>query len=271
MRIYAFILLIFACLIYTHKFMLKEERHQYILKKLKQDYRVQVTMLSEELLISDDTLRRDLAELNKLGLLTRVHGGAIAKSGIPVEFTKRLDTGIPEKQELAKKAIPLFSENDIILIDGGTSNLELARQLPNDIHLTIYTNSFPVVNELIDRESIDLMFLGGKVFPSSRITTGVPVIKALQTFTADWYVLGASNIHPEKGTTDPNREEAFTKIAMTERSRQILVLGDSYKLNTAETYTTAQLSHIDYLIVKDEQVHQIKSTWLNDAMHCTVI
>ena len=86
--------------------MLKEERHQYILNRINQNYRIYITALSSELGVSDDTLRRDLAEL---GLLTKVHGGAIARSGIPVEFTDRLNTGIAGKQQMATYVIPLFS------------------------------------------------------------------------------------------------------------------------------------------------------------------
>ena len=110
--------------------MLKEERHQYILNRIQQNYRIYVTSLSTELGVSDDTLRRDLAELDEQGLLTKVHGGAIAKSGIPIEFTDRLNTDIAGKQQMAAKVIPLFHPGDIILMDGGTSNLEVARQIP---------------------------------------------------------------------------------------------------------------------------------------------
>ena len=99
--------------------MLKEERHQYILNRINQNYRIYITALSSELGVSDDTLRRDLAELDELGLLTKVHGGAIARSGIPVEFTDRLNTGIAGKQQMATKVIPLFSPGDIVLMDGG--------------------------------------------------------------------------------------------------------------------------------------------------------
>ena len=93
--------------------MLKEERHQYILNRINQNYRIYITALSSELGVSDDTLRRDLAELDELGLLTKVHGGAIARSGIPVEFTDRLNTGIAGKQQMATKVIPLFSPGDV--------------------------------------------------------------------------------------------------------------------------------------------------------------
>ena len=161
--------------------MLKEERHQYILNRINQNYRIYITALSSELGVSDDTLRRDLAELDELGLLTKVHGGAIARSGIPVEFTDRLNTGIAGKQQMATKVIPLFSPGDIVLMDGGTSNLEVARQIPVDAELSIYTNSFPIVNVLMHHPNLELIFLGGKVFPSSQVTVGVSVFQALQT------------------------------------------------------------------------------------------
>ncbi|KAA6330755.1 HTH-type transcriptional repressor GlcR [termite gut metagenome] len=241
--------------------MLKEERHQYILNQIKQDYRIYITALSEELNISDDTLRRDLIELDEKGLLTKVHGGAIAKSGIPIEFTRRLNIGVSEKIHLAKKTIPLFKSGEILLIDGGTTNLELVRQLPSNLEFTIYTNSFPIVNELIDHPNIELIFFGGNVFSSSRITVGIPVIQALQTFRADWVILGSSNIHPQKGLTVPDREEAFVKRLMVEKGKQRVVLVDSYKLNTEETYCVASLNDIDYLVVEDEKIDYIKDAW----------
>ena len=113
--------------------MLKEERHQYILNRINQNYRVYITALSTELGVSDDTLRRDLLELDEKGLLIKVHGGAIAKSGIPLEFTDRLRTGIEGKQQIATKVVSLFQQGDVLLIDGGTSNLEVARQIPLDM------------------------------------------------------------------------------------------------------------------------------------------
>lgn len=241
--------------------MLKEERHQYILNRIDQNYRIYITSLSAELGVSDDTLRRDLTELDERGLLTKVHGGAIAKSGIPVEFTDRLNTRIPAKQEMAAKVIPLFQAGDIILIDGGTSNLEVARKIPSNMELTVYTNSFPIVNTLINQPKLELIFLGGKVFPSSQVTVGVSVFQALQTIRPDWLVLGISDVHPQQGLTDPNREEAMMKRLMIERARKRIILADSYKLNTAEAYTVASLGDIDYLVTEDNKVDYIKQHW----------
>ena len=167
------------------RYMLKEERHQYILNRINQNYRIYITALSAELGVSDDTLRRDLTELDERGLLTKVHGGAIAKSGIPIEFTDRLNTGIAAKQQMATKVIPLFHAGDILLMDGGTSNLEVAKQLPTDIPLSVYTNSFPIVNTLFNHPKLDLIFLGGKVFPGHARSFRLPGITNDKTGLAD--------------------------------------------------------------------------------------
>jgi len=241
--------------------MLKEERHQYILTQISKNNRIYVTALSMELGVSDDTLRRDLAELDDKGLLTKVHGGAIAKSGISIQFTERLHTAISIKQRIAAKVIPMFKAGDVILMDGGTTNLEVARQIPQDIELTIFTNSFPIVSELFNHPRIDLNFLGGKVFQASRVTVGLPVYQLLQTITPDWVVLGISDIHPEKGLTCPDREEAMIKRAMIERGVKIIILADSYKLDTARTYRVASLGDIDYIVTEDDKVDYIKQNW----------
>lgn len=243
--------------------MLKEERHQYILNYLKQSSRIYITPLSNELEVSDDTLRRDLTELDEKGLLTKVHGGAIAKSGIPFEFADRINTGMLIKHNLAAKVIHLFKNNDVLLMDGGTSNLEVARQLPSDINLTIYTNSFPIANELMQKPQVELIFIGGKIFSSSQVSVGVMVFKTLQTIHPDWLVLGTSNIHPQQGLTCPDREEAFVKRMMLERSRQRIAIADRSKLNTAEVYSVGSLGDLDYLVTENEKIEYIKQNWVN--------
>lgn len=241
--------------------MLKEERHQYILNRISNDHRIYVSSLSEELNISDDTLRRDLSELDSKGLLTKVHGGAIAKSGISIKFTERLNTDTAIKQQMAAKVIPLFKDGDIILMDGGTSNLEVARQIPKDMALTIYTNSFPVINELFNHLNLDLIFLGGKVFSSSQVTVGITVYQLLQTITPDWVILGVSDVHPEKGVTSPDREEALIKRSMIARGIKRIILADSHKLDTARPYHVASLGDIDYIVTEDSKVEYIKQHW----------
>lgn len=249
--------------------MLKEERQQYILSRLNENSRVYITSLSRELKVSDDTIRRDFAEMDAQGLLTKVHGGAITKSGTSVEFTGRLQRDIQQKQNLAAKVIPLFKKGDVILIDGGTSNLEVIRQLPDELELTIYTNSFPIVSELIKRPKIEVIFLGGTLFRSSRVTVGISVFQALQTVHADWLVLGVCSIHPQLGLSGPDREESAIKRLMLDRACKRIILADNHKLNTAENYVIGSIGDIDYLILEDDMVDEAKEMF--SKYRCNII
>jgi len=241
--------------------MLKEERQEYILGRISKNNRIHITELITELGVSDDTLRRDLAELDKKGLLTKVHGGAITKSGISIEFSERLNTATRIKQEMASKLVPLFKEGDIILMDAGTSNLEVVRQIPKNMNLTIYTNCFPIANELFNYPKVDLIFLGGKVFPSSQITLGVSVYQMLQTIRADWAIIGISDIHPKEGLTTSDREEAIIKRTMIEQGIKRVVIADGHKLDTARNFHVASLREIDYIVTEDNKVEYIKKNW----------
>ncbi len=241
--------------------MLKEERHRYIIDRINKDSRIYVTDLSEELNVSDDTLRRDLVELETLGLLTKVHGGAIAKSGISIQFSERVNTATRIKQEMAAKLIPLFKEGDVILIDGGTSNLEVMRQLPKNKHFTVYTNSLPIASELSVCINVDLILLGGTVFAPSQVTVGVSVFQMIQSIYPDWVIVGVSDLHPQKGLTTSDREEAIIKRSMLKQGGKRVVLATGDKLNTARNFHIASLAEVEYIITEDSKVEYIKEHW----------
>ncbi len=241
--------------------MLKEERHRYIIDRINKDSRIYVTDLSKELNVSDDTLRRDLVELENSGLLTKVHGGAIAKSGISVNFSERVNTSLRIKQEMAAKLVPLFREGDVILIDGGTSNLEVMRRLPRDKKFTVYTNSLPIASELSAFPLVDLIVLGGKVFPPSQVTVGISVFRMIQTVYPDWVIVGVSDLHPQKGLTTSDREEAIIKRCMVKQGGKRVVLATGEKLNTARNFHVASLAEIDYIVTEDSKVEYIRQHW----------
>ena len=241
--------------------MLKEERHRYIIDRINRDSRIYVTALSEELKVSDDTLRRDLVELENLGLLTKVHGGAVAKSDISIKFLERLNTSTSIKQEMAAKLVPLFKEGDVILIDGGTSNLEVMRQLPKDKNFTVYTNCLPIASEVSSYPKVDLVLLGGTVFSSSQTTIGVSVFQMVQSIYPDWVIVGVSDIHPQKGLTTSDRDEAVIKRCMLKQGGKRVILATGEKLNTARNYHVASLAEIDYIVTENSKVDYIKQHW----------
>ena len=241
--------------------MLKEERQRYIIDRINEDNRIYVTDLSRALNVSDDTLRRDLMELERQGLLTKVHGGAIARSDISIRFNERLHTAMRPKQEMAAKLVPLFAEGDVILIDGGTSNLEVMRQLPREKHFTVYTNCLPIACELSAHPNVELVLLGGRVFSSSQVTVGVSVYQMLQTVYPDWVIVGVSDLHPQKGLTTSDREEALIKRCMLMQGGKRVVLATAAKLGTARNFHVASLAEIDYIVTEDSKVDYLRREW----------
>lgn len=241
--------------------MLKEERQDRILKRITIDARVYVTALSAELGVSDDTVRRDIAELEARGLLTKVHGGAIARSGISIEFTERLNTDMAMKRSLVNKLVAMFNEGDVILIDGGTTNLELVKALPDDKHFVVVTNSIPIASELSTHRNIETTMIGGKIIGPSQVTAGIMASRAIENIYPDWTIVGVSDIHPEKGLMTTIQEESLMKRCFIEQGGKRVVIATSNKLNTADHYRFASLSEIDYLVVEDTRRPEILTTW----------
>lgn len=241
--------------------MLKEERQRHILERLHRDSRIYITTISEELGVSDDTLRRDLAELERQGLLTKVHGGAIARSAISLLLTERMTGNMSAKQLMAAKVVGLFADGDTLLIDGGTSNLEVAKALPIDKRFTVITNSFPIANQLFSRADIRTVFLGGDVDAEGQVTLGIDTYRAMQRVRADWAIIGVSDVHPEYGLFCPKREEALIKRCVLERGNKRVVVAGREKLDTARTFQIATLGDIDYLVSDQEGTAYIRNHW----------
>ena len=130
--------------------LLSAERRQAILAALARDGKVVAARLVAELGVSEDTIRRDLRELAAQGLVQRVHGGALAPAPQPGSFAHRRETWNAEKAALAEAAVGLLAGARVVLLDGSTTNLELARRLPAGQSLTVLTNSPPIAVALAE-------------------------------------------------------------------------------------------------------------------------
>ncbi|MGM9803083.1 MAG: DeoR/GlpR family DNA-binding transcription regulator [Muribaculaceae bacterium] len=243
----------------------KNQRMERIMDCLKQNNRIHIMSMSEMLGVSDDTLRRDLAQMEGRGLLTRVHGGAVLRSDTSVQILERYDTDRQAKQRMAEKLVAMFSSGDTILIDGGTSNLEVAKALPQDMELTVFTNSFPIANELFTHKRHRTFFLGGEVDNEGQVTLSISTYNELQMLHTDWAIIGVSDVHPTQGLFCIKREEALIKNCILARGRKRVVMASAKKLNRARTFKIADLADINYLVTDDESAQLIRRTWHNDG------
>lgn len=228
--------------------MLKEERFKFILEQLSIDQKVHLTALSELLKVSEDTIRRDLKELADQGLLKAVRGGAVPHSPTPHHFSDRLKYQTENKQRIARKALSLLQNGQIVIFDGGTSALAVAAILPQELKITVVTNSFPIATMLEEHPNSEVLFAGGRLYKNAFVTVGSATVRFFENIKADLCFMGICSIHPTLGVTTIHYEEGEVKKAMVEGSRQVVALAPSERLNTAESFYICPLNDLDTII-----------------------
>jgi DeoR/GlpR family transcriptional regulator of sugar metabolism len=228
--------------------MLSAERRGAILAALARDGKVVAARLVEELGVSDDTIRRDLRELAAQGLVHRVHGGALPPAPQLGSFSHRRQTAVPAKEALAEAAVRVLAGAQVILLDGATTNLELARRLPRDRACTVLTNSPPIAAALADHPAAEVVVIGGRLDKEAQVTVGAAAVDFLRTVRADACVLGVCALHPEAGLSTDDLEEAHVKRAMVDAAADVVALATVDKLRAASTYQVAPVAELTHLV-----------------------
>lgn len=227
--------------------MLKEERQAYIIHQINLHNKVLSSDLSVQLNVSEDTIRRDLNELAENGKVIKVYGGALSKS-FQFPFQDGNVYAKEGKKEIATKALSLITSGMTVLIGGGTTMIELARLIPNDLQCTFFTISPLVALELAEKENIDVFLLGGKLSRNTNIVTGAQVINELSDLRVDLCLLGTNSLSIEEGITDSDWEVVQTKRAMIKCSKNLAILSIAEKLNSNQKMRVAPLKEVSYLV-----------------------
>jgi DeoR family transcriptional regulator, fructose operon transcriptional repressor len=228
--------------------MLKDERLNYILDQVRDKDKVLSSDLSLALQVSEDTIRRDLKELADKGKVRKVHGGAMSVSSNPFSYKEREVYRHESKVYIVQKATELIQNGDVVIMDGGTTNLELARFLPKDLYATIFTNSLPIAILLSEHPSIELVFIGGKILKSAQVSIGIDVIESLQKIHADLCILGTRSIDFQRGITEIDWEETQVKRAIVRHSSRVICLCIQEKLNTSQPYHVCDTRSISTMV-----------------------
>ena len=230
--------------------MLTSQRKQYILEVLKRDGQIIAKNLSQELNLSEDTIRRDLRELAQEGLLQRVHGGALPVSPAIADFAGREDISQDEKVAIGKAAARLIKNGQVVILDGGTTAVQVARHLDKNLRATIVTHSARTALELINIPEIEIVLIGGRLFRHSIVSVGAAAINSISRIHADIYFMGVTGIHPTAGLSTGDFEEAYVKQALSKQAAETIVLASHEKLGAASPYVVTQLREISGLIVE---------------------
>jgi DeoR/GlpR family transcriptional regulator of sugar metabolism len=237
--------------------MLSEERRRVILERLQRDGKVLAHDLSAVLGVSEDTIRRDLRELADAGLLQRVHGGALPKSpSATISYAAREQQAMPAKQEIARTAAQLLRNGQVIILDSGTTTLQVAQQLAPDLRATVITHSPPIVVALAAHTNVDVVVIGGQLHKASFVALGAATVEAYRAIRADVCLLGVAGAHPEFGISVMGLEESYVKRAIVANSTEVIALASADKLGTAAPYVIGPLSELTHIVTERAVTHE---------------
>lgn len=228
------------------------ERQTLLTERLVRDGRVSVQELADELTVSTETIRRDLAVLERTGTATRVHGGAVLSSALSrIESTLAERTGErPElKARIAAAALEFLPRSGgSILLDGGSSVAHLVDALPDQVRLTVLTHSVVIANQLLGRDGIDLYTIGGRVREVTGVAVGQATVDALRHTRVNVAFVGTNGITADHGLSTADSDEAAVKRALISAARTVVVLADSTKFGPHQVFSFASLEDIDVVV-----------------------
>lgn len=235
--------------------MLKKERQALILREVNIHNRVVLSDLSNVLGVSEDTVRRDLQELADAGKIVKVRGGALSKSYHVYSYQENEIYAYQEKTIIARKAISLLRDDMLVLISGGSTNLEIARILPPDLRVIFLTVSLSTAMQLLEHPNAETIFLGGQLSKTAKISVGGDVVAQLNQIKPDLCLLGTNALDPMHGLTDTEWEVVTVKKAMIKSATKTVLLSISEKLGTVQKIKICDLDEADMLITELEPDH----------------
>ncbi len=226
---------------------------------------VTVTELSKIFSVTEETIRRDLKQLEDDGFLTRTYGGAFIQDGVEnnVELTIRETAYMESKQAIAKKCLSVIHNGDSIFLDASTTSLQLAKALQG-MRLTVVTNSLLIINELYDKEDIRLISIGGSYTPRDKAFVGNTAIRNLESFYLDKTFMSCRSVSMEHGITDSNEAIAAIRQTLMTRSNHVYLIADHSKFDKTSFIRISGFETIKGLVTDKQMNEQWKEYLLKN-------
>ncbi|MBB6626488.1 DeoR/GlpR transcriptional regulator [Nocardioides sp. KIGAM211] len=235
--------------------MYAEERQQAMAQLVAEHGRLSVNVLAEQYDVTTETVRRDLSTLERMGLVRRVHGGAVPAHSLAViesGLVERDSSNTSQKERIARAALELLPPaGATVLLDAGSTTSRLASLLPRDHPLVVVTHAVPVAARVAGQPQVDLHLLPGRVRTTTQAAVGADTVEAISRLRADLVFLGTNGLTVDHGLSTPDRDEAATKRAMVASASKVVVLADASKIGIDTTLRFADLDEVDVLVTDD--------------------
>jgi DeoR/GlpR family transcriptional regulator of sugar metabolism len=241
-------------------------RRETILELLQEKGKLSVSELSQRTGASSMTVRRDLQVLEQEGALRRIHGGATsaASRGDLPPYSVREKRDLEAKQRIGQAAASMIGERETVILDVGTTTLEVARALHGRRNLTVITSSLHVANALAREQGIRLMVTGGTVLPGDLSLIGDLAEDAFSRFRFDTFVMGVAGVDADVGCTEFSTDDARVKRAALATVRRCIAVADSSKLGVVTFALICPLDSVNVVVTdvraQPEQLAALEST-----------
>lgn len=242
--------------------MLVDQRREEILQLIEQQGFVSMHELMERLGASESTVRRDLEYLDESGQIRRTRGGAAYTGDHITSFEERHTTALPQKQKIARAVASQIESGETLLLDGGTTTLEVARCLTGKT-LQVVTNSLPIANLLVNQANIELIFIGGYLYPRTGVALGSLAAAALSGLNVRRLILSTGGI-TEKGLFNSNTLLVDCERLMLDAAEEVWVAADSGKFGRTALAHLCPLSSVTRMFVDRELPEKWRGV-INDA------
>ena len=233
-----------------------EERQQAIASLVMSRGRASVAELAEAYAVTTETVRRDLAVLDRAGVVHRVHGGAV-----PARVLHVVESGVNEREStrtnykdaIARAAADFFPRAGAsVLFDAGTTTARVAALLPADRELMVVTYSIPIAARVSTMPTVTVQLLGGRVRGLTQAAVGEQALRVLDTLRVDIAFIGTNGISVAHGLSTPDGEEAAVKRAMVRSANYVVAVADSSKVGQEEFVSFAPISSVDVFVTDTE-------------------
>jgi len=251
--------------------LMAEERRTQILQIVRTTGRAKVNELTHLFNTSAVTIRNDLNELHQRGLVVRSHGGAMMADSILREppVLERLKEHSEEKRRIGAAAAALINDGETIILDSGTTTLEIARNIKKKQGLHVITNGVNIAVELLDARNVQTFMIGGTVRGESASSSGRFSEEMFDQFSADRLFLSGAGCDLEFGVSGANLEETMVNRAMLRISREIILVADASKFSKRGMTRIAPFSEVD-TVISDTGLSEEIQTKLR-ALGCNLI
>ncbi len=248
-------------------------RRAGILEKIRSTGKVQVEHLSEEFMVSQVTIRNDLTQLEKKGLLIRTRGGAIfrERAGLDYDLSEKQKKNYHLKEKIGKRSANYINDGDAIFLDSGTTTMEIAKNLSAFTNLTVITNALPIAGSLARYNHIKVIVPGGYLRENSLSLVGTLAEQHTAAFYCDKLFLGVDGFDSRYGLTTPNPEEAQLNRMMIEHARETIVVTDSSKFLQRSFAIIAPVNRIQ-TVITDRGIPATEKEYLTEhGIQCIMV